>query len=133
MRNYMTTLNPFFDQLLFGSKACDSKLMRTNIKETKDNYVLEIELPEVEKENVKVSLKEGNLNVSASIHHENKEEESVYLLKERYEGTYSRSYYVGEEVKLSDVSAKLNNGILTLTINKRKEEEKPTEQFVSIE
>ena len=132
MRNYMTTLNPFFDQLLFGSKNFDSKLMRTNIKETKDNYQIIIELPEVTKENIKVALKDGTLTVSASIKKE-EEEESRYLLRERFEGTYSRSYYVGEEVKLSDISAKLNNGILTLTINKVKEEEKPEEQFVDIE
>ena len=132
MRNYMTTLNPFFDQLLFGNKNFDSKLMRTNIKETKDNYQISIELPEVQKENIKVALKDGTLTVSASINKE-EEEESRYLLRERFEGTYSRSYYVGEEVKLSDISAKLNNGILTLTINKIKEEEKPAEQFVDIE
>lgn len=132
MRNYMTTFNPFFDQLLFGSKASDSKLMRTNIKETNDYYELSIELPNVEKKDVKVSLKEGNLTVSATIN-DDKEEEAVYLMKERFSGSYSRSYYVGEEVKLTDISAKLENGVLTLNIRKVKEEEKPGEQFIDIE
>lgn len=131
MRNYMTTYDPFFDQILFGNRSSDSKLMRTNIKETKENYELTIDLPGVNKEDVNVSLKEGNLTVTCK-KIENKKDESVFLLKERFEGTYSRSYYVGDEIKIQDITAKMENGVLSLTINKKKIEEKPTEQFVPI-
>lgn len=131
MRNYMTTYDPFFDQILFGNRSSDSKLMRTNIKETKENYELTIDLPGVNKEDVSVSLKEGNLTVTCK-KIENKKDESVFLLKERFEGTYSRSYYVGDEIKIQDISAKMENGVLSLMINKRKPEEKPTEQFIPI-
>lgn len=131
MRNYMTTYDPFFDQILFGNRSSDSKLMRTNIKETKENYELTIDLPGVNKEDVNVSLKEGNLTVTCK-KIENKKDESVFLLKERFEGTYSRSYYVGDEIKIQDITAKMENGVLSLTINKKKIEEKPTEQVVPI-
>jgi len=131
MKNYMTTYDPFFDQILFGNRSSDSKLMRTNIKETKENYELTIDLPGVNKEDVNVSLKEGNLTVTCK-KIENKKDESVFLLKERFEGTYSRSYYVGDEIKIQDITAKMENGVLSLTINKKKIEEKPTEQFVPI-
>ncbi len=131
MRNYMTTYDPFFDQILFGNRSSDSKLMRTNIKETKENYELTIDLPGVNKEDVNVSLKEGNLTVTCK-KIENKKEDSVFLLKERFEGTYSRSYYVGDDIKIQDITAKMENGVLSLMINKRKPEEKPTEQFVPI-
>ena len=131
MKTYMTTFNPLFDQIFFKDQNYGSKKMPTNIIETKDSYIFTIELPEVRKEDLKVALKNGYLNITAEVKKE-EDEESFYILRERKEGNYSRSYYVGEEVKLSDISARLNNGILTLTILKKKEEEK-VEQFVDIE
>jgi len=128
MKNYINTLDPFFDQL-FGFKTVNTKLMPTNIKETKECYILEIELPDFTKNDIKISLKDGNLTVSAS--KEEKETEVKYLLKERTATKYARSYYVGDDVKDSDINAKLENGILTLTIFKR-EPEKKTESFIEI-
>ena len=128
MKNYITTLDPFFDQL-FGYRSINTKLMPTNIKETQENYILEIELPDFNKNDIRISLKDGNLTVSAS--KEEKEAEAKYLLKERTTTKYYRSYYVGDDVKDSDITAKLENGILTLTIAKR-EPEKKTESFIEI-
>ena len=120
MRNYLNSINPFIDSLFFGDKDCDSRLMRTDIIEHDDDYVLNIELPDVEKKDVKVSLNDSRLTVSVT-RNENENESGSYLLKERRYGTYSRSYYVGEDVKFKNISAKLNNGVLTLTIQKAKE------------
>lgn len=131
MRTYMNALDPLFDQL-FNSKTIETRMMPTNIIETKDNFVIEMELPDVQKEDLKVSLKDGHLTVSINKKAKEVEEDAVYLLKERKNGEYSRSFFVGENVKFEHISAKLNNGVLTLTI-KKVEEEKPTEQFVDIE
>ena len=132
MKNYITAYDPFFDRFFLRANNCSaSNMMKTDIKETKDNYQLEIELPDVKKENVKISLENNYLKVSASVKHEDKEEGS-YIYRERSYGEYSRSYYVGDTVKLEDVSAKLDNGVLTITIKKRSEKEIEKEHLVQI-
>lgn len=130
MRNYLNSINPIFDSLFFNTKDYDSRLMRTDIIEHENDYVLNIELPDVEKKDIKVSLADSKLTVSVT-KEEDSEEKGSYLLKERRYGSYSRSYYVGDDVKFKNISAKLNNGILTLTIQKTKEEEKE-DQYVEI-
>lgn len=118
MRNYITTLDPFFDSFFLRANNCSvSHMMKTDIIETKDNYKLFIDLPEVKKEDIKVSLEEGYLKIFASISREENDEET-YIYRERSNGEYSRSYYVGDAIKINDVTAKLDNGVLTITIKK---------------
>ena len=132
MRNYITTYDPFFDRFFLRANNCSvSHMMKTDIKETKDNYQLFIELPEVKKEDVKVTLEGGYLKVSATLNHEEDEEDN-YIYRERSYGEYSRSYYVGDTVKLEDVAGKLENGVLTLSIKKRSEKEIEKEHLVQI-
>ena len=132
MKNYITTYDPFFDSFFLRANNCNvSHMMKTDIKETKGNYQLEIELPEVKKEDVKVTLENGYLKVSATLNHEENEEEN-YIYRERSYGEYSRSYYVGDTVKLEDIGAKLDNGVLTINIKKRSEKEIEKEHLVQI-
>lgn len=129
MRNYFNSINPIFDSLFFD-KDTDARMMRTDIIEHENDYVLNVEVPDVEKKDIKVTLNDSRLTISVT-RNEPEEENGSYLLKERRYGTYSRSYYVGEDVKFKNISAKLNNGVLTLTIQKAKPEEKE-DQFVEI-
>ena len=132
MKNYITTYDPFFDRFFLRANNCSvSHMMKTDIKENKENYQLKIELPEVKKEDVKISLENNYLKVSATLNHEEENEEE-YIYRERSYGEYSRSYYVGDTVKLDDVSAKLDSGVLTITIKKRDENEIEKEHFVQI-
>ena len=129
MRNYLNSINPIFDSLFFD-KNYDSRVMRTDIIEHEHEYILNIDMPDVEKKDIKVSLNDSKLTISVT--RNEPEEEGSYLLKERRYGTYSRTYYVGDDVKFKNISAKLNNGVLTLTIEKAKPEEKE-DQFVEIQ
>ena len=76
-------------------------IMRTDIKESDAGYVLDIDLPGCKKENVKAELKNGYLTINAetSQNHDQKDENGKYIRRERYYGTCSRSFYVGEEVQ----------------------------------
>lgn len=127
-------LNPFFDEVIKGDKnnsAVYRGLMKTNILEAEDHFEFKIEMPNVLKENVKVTLEDGNLIVTATMEKEHQEGKK-YVLREIQHGSFSRSFYVGENVKKDDIKAKLENGILTLLIAKR--EEKPAEaDLISIE
>ena len=132
MRNYITTYDPFFDRFFLRANNCSvSQMMKTDIKETKDNYLMKIDLPEVKKEDTKITLEGGYLKVTATINQE-EENEDEYIYRERSYGEYSRSYYVGDTVKLSDVSAKLEDGVLAITIKKHSEKELEKEHLVQI-
>lgn len=135
MRNYITNYDPFFERFfLTPSRDNESNLMKTDIKEFKDHYEMKVDLPSVKKEDVKVSLEKGYLTISAVINNEEKEEkENNFIYQERSYGEFSRSYRVGEGVKLSDISAKLDTGVLTLHINKEKDIDKETNHFVEIQ
>ena len=85
-----------------------------------------MDLPAIKKEDIKISLNEGYLKISATFHDENEknEQHGKYIHKERHYGSYSRSFYLGENVNEKDIHAKLENGVLTLNIEKREEKEK---------
>ena len=132
MINYFTTYDPLFDRFFLRANNCSvSHMMKTDIKENKDNYQLFIELPEVKKEDTKITLENGYLKVTASLNKEEENDED-YIVRERSYGEFSRSYYVGDTVKLEDVSAKLDSGVLTVNIKKRSEKEIEKEHTVLI-
>ena len=132
MRNYITTYDPFFDRFFLRANNCNvSHMMKTDIKENKKDYQMFIELPEVKKEDTKITLENGYLKVTASLNKEEENDED-YIVRERSYGEYSRSYYVGDTVKLEDVSAKLDSGVLTVNIKKRSEKEIEKEHTVLI-
>ena len=116
--------------------AVKGGIMRTDITEKDGNYHMEIELPGYKKENIQAELKDGYLTISAqkNVENDEKNEEGKYIRRERYTGSQSRSFYVGEHLTEEDIHASFEDGILKLTIPK--EEQKVVEEkrhFVQIE
>jgi HSP20 family molecular chaperone IbpA len=112
------------------------ELMRTDVREDKDVYELQMSLPGIDKKDIKASLKDGYMTISASTSNSNDEKDKNhhYIRRERYQGSVSRTFYVGEAVKEEDIKAKYENGILTLTVPKKVEEPKVEEQkYIAIE
>lgn len=120
--------DPFFSE-------GESKLMKTDIKEKKDKYLIDIDLPGYEKDNIKIEIQDGYLTVHASVNKENDDEEKgKYVRKERYAGECSRSFYVGDNIKEEDIKAKFKNGTLTLEIPKKEERKQlPDTKYIPIE
>lgn len=129
MRNYLTRKNDdFFGFNLFDGLFDDFfapisyrknfSEMKTDIKETDTGYCLSVDMPGFDKGDIKLSLKEGYLTVSAS--REEKETEDSYVKRER-SMTCSRSYYVGKELTEEDVKAKYVNGTLKIDIPKKQQ------------
>ena len=113
----------------------ENKLMRTDIKEKKDHYELDVDLPGYEKEDIKIEIQDGYLIVHAKANKaETDKEEGKYVRKERYYGECSRSFYVGEDVTEEDIKAKFKNGTLTLEVNKKDEPKQlPDKKYIDIE
>ncbi|MFR0902925.1 MAG: Hsp20/alpha crystallin family protein [Anaerovoracaceae bacterium] len=110
-------------------------MMRTDVKDT-ETVTATIDMPGVKKEDIKAELKDGNLTISAVSGYSNdeKDENGTYIRRERYSGSCSRSFYVGEAVKDDNIKAKFENGTLKLMIPKRQptiEEEK--KKYIQIE
>ena len=120
--------DPFFDER-------ESRVMKTDIKEKKDKYVIDIDLPGYEKENIKIEVEDGYLTVHASINSNKEEkEEGKFVRKERYVGSCSRSFYVREEENDEDIKATFKNGTLKLEIPKKEEKkELPEKKYIQIE
>ena len=111
-------------------------LMKTDIKETTDGYELKIELPGYKKEDVKAQLKDGYMTISASTSQSNDEKDSdgKYIRRERYVGSSSRSFYVGEDITEEDIKASFENGILNINIPKKQPQPKVEEhKYITIE
>ena len=104
----------------FAAKT-ESNMMKTDVKESDTGYDLTIDLPGVKKENIKAELNDGYLTVSAenSGSKEEKSEGGKYICRERYTGSFSRSFYVGEGITEQDIKAKFENGTLQLFVPKK--------------
>ncbi len=132
--NFMDTFFDDFDRRPAKAASSQVTLMRTDLKENDDKYQLEIELPGYQKEEVKAELQNGYLIISAS-KTENKEEKDgmKYVRRERYTGSCSRSFYVGDEMKQEDIKAKFDNGMLILDIPKHVEKPVEEKKYISID
>ncbi len=108
--------------------------MKTDVKETETGYELLVDLPGVKKEDLKVELNDGCLTITAETKKDNevKDENGKYIRRERFSGTYSRSFYVDKTVTETDIKAKFADGVLTLEIPK-KESSLPEKKYISIE
>ena len=123
MKNYCTTrdsldlFDPLFDEFFLSDNRKHTQ-MRTDIKEYKDHYEMKVDLPEVKKEEVSIKMENNYLTISVNKKEEKEEKDQRYITKERYTSNLSRSYYVGEGVDKNSIKAKLNDGVLTVEIQK---------------
>lgn len=124
---------PDIDRALYGKHA--RNLMKTDVRETQDSYLVDIDLPGFKKDEVKVELKGGYLTVQAAkgLDRDRKDEQGRYIRQERYAGQMSRSFYVGEQVRPEDLRAKFEDGILQITVPKEAPRAVPESNYIAIE
>ena len=121
------------DRKLYGKHA--AKEMLTDVKEQEDHYEVEIDLPGLKKEDIKVELNEGYLTITANkgLKEEEKNKTGKIVRQERYSGTMSRSFYVGEQMTAEDITAKYEDGVLSLNVPKKEEKKLPEKHTIMIE
>ncbi|WP_418563766.1 Hsp20/alpha crystallin family protein [Holdemanella biformis] len=132
---YYPVFDNLFDDFFTTNSQGTSSVMKTDIVEKDGNYELSIEVPGVKKEDIQMKLKDGYLKVTAS-HNTNKEDkdkEGRIIRQERVSGSYSRSFYVGNDVRTEDVKASFNNGELVVTVPKEAPKKVEENKFIPIE
>ena len=127
-------LDDFFDYPFGRSSTFD--MMNTDIKDTDAGYEITMNMPGVKKEDVKAELKDGYLTIRATANtsKDEKGSDGRYIRRERYSGSCSRSFYVGEDIKQDDIKAKFENGILKISVPKKEAQPKVEEdKHIAIE
>ena len=122
------------ERKLYGRKA--SRMMKTDIREKDDNYEVSIDLPGFKKEEITVELDKGYLTISASkgVDRNDNDKKGKLIRQERYVGSMTRSFYIGDNVQKEDVEATYRHGVLTLTVPKKAMEKTlPEKNLIAIE
>lgn len=109
--------------------------MKTDIRESDAGYELDIDLPGFKKEEINAKLENGYLTISAAkgLDKDMKDEDGKYIRRERYAGSMSRSFYVGEDITQEEVHAKFEDGILKLSIPKKDAPAVEQKDYIAIE
>lgn len=139
----------FFDFPVFDDKAIEkaqrklygrhaANMMKTDVQEHDDHYEVDIDLPGFKKEELSLELQDGYLMITAAKGLDKDEKEKrtgKFVRQERYAGSMSRSFYVGEDVKQEDIHAKYESGVLKLNIPKPEEKKPEIEEkkYIAIE
>lgn len=124
-----------FEGFPFGNYRTND-LMKTDVKDTDSSYELTVDMPGINKENIKAELNDGYLTISAVSGYSNddKDKHGKYIRRERYYGSCSRSFYVGNAVTQEDIKASFENGTLKLTIPKKEDKPLPdNRKYIRIE
>ena len=105
------------------------------VKETEDSFEIDIDLPGFKKENVTARLENGYLTIQASkgLDKDKEDKEGKYIRRERYAGSCSRSFYIGEGVTQDEIRARFEDGILRLTVPKKDKKQVEENKYISIE
>ena len=133
-RNYDNKFNLFDDLFYpFSYSKKYSNFMSTDISIRKGNYEIDIDIPGYSKEDLKVTLEDGYLTVSALDDKSStkcEDNECEWIQRERFNGNYSRTFYLGVDDE-SNINAVYHSGVLTLVVP-IKETKKDKTKYIDI-
>lgn len=121
--NELSILDRLLNEAL-GNNSCNmytnGYTPRVDIKEEKEAYTLEMELPGRSADDVNIELNHDNLTISSKTE-DKKEDKSdkKYILRERNYASFERSFRLPDDVNTEDINAKFTNGILTINLGKK--------------
>ena len=128
--NGVDIFDEVFNDPFFSEK--ENKIMKTDVKEKDGSYILEIDIPGYDKEDIQIELQDGYVTVTATKNEEKEDKHAKYLKRERFSGMCSRSYYAGENITEEDIKANFKNGILTITFPKEAEKKIAQKKYIPI-
>ena len=123
---------PEVDKALYGKHA--GNVMKTDVKETETGYEVDIDLPGFKKDEINAKLDNGYLTISAAkgLDKDEQDKDGRYIRRERYYGSSSRSFYVGD-LRPEEIKCKYESGVLSITVPKKAQQELPASTRIAIE
>lgn len=109
-----------FSDDFFSNSDYNFGVLKTDIHEKEGFYELDMEAPGYTKDDIQIELKNGYLmiKVEKNTNKEEKDENGRIIRQERYTGSCSRNFFVGENVHQEDIKATFDNGELKITVPK---------------
>jgi HSP20 family protein len=113
----------FFNDSISPSLNGFGSQMKVDIKENEKDYVIEAEMPGVNKDEINIEMRDDRLTIAVQKNEDSEEERDNYIRKERRTSSMSRSFYVAD-VKPEEIKAKFENGVLSITLPKSEGQKK---------
>ena len=119
-------LNSILNDLWVSPSACVKTYStpRVDVKENKDSYTLEMDLPGRSEEDIEIELNKDNLSIASKQEKKTENKEEKFILRERNYSDFNRRFTLPEDVDTDSIKANFKNGVLIINMNK-KEIEKP--------
>lgn len=131
MSNMLSLFDDFFNRVYEDENSDDNfRAMAMDIVEHDNEYLILANLPGFKKENVKISVHENQLLVEAACESSKEETQGTMYRCERYSGSYRRNLLLPENAEVSKIAAKMEDGVLKLSIPKK---EPTPKQEITIE
>ncbi|MDR2888703.1 MAG: Hsp20/alpha crystallin family protein [Lachnospiraceae bacterium] len=111
-------IDDFFSNSGLAGSNSVSDSFKLDVKEKDANYIIEAELPGVEREDIDLDLTKDRLTISVKTATQATDEKEHYLHRERRVASASRTIRLGDGA-FDNISAKLDNGLLTITLPKK--------------
>ena len=111
-KNYY--LNDYFD-LFNQNQSIEKEFMKTDIYELNNKYIIETDIPGINKEDIKINYENGYLTIK--IVKKLSSDINTYIRRERFYGELKRTFYIGLK-KENDIKATFKNGILEISFPK---------------
>ena len=121
------------DRQLYGKNA--AREMKTDVHEHEDHYEVDIDLPGFKKDEITLTLENGYLTVGAAkgVNKDETDKKGKVIRQERYAGSLQRSFYVGDNLTEQDITARFENGVLSLSVPKAEARKVPEKKVIMIE
>ena len=122
-RGMTPTLDDFVEKFFYGwpkygEEMGTSWAPRTDVHETEKDFVIDVELPGIDKKDIKAEVKNDVLTISGERKVQRETKEKGYRSIERHFGRFERSFALPETIKAENISAKYHNGVMSLTLPK---------------
>jgi HSP20 family protein len=133
-RNFFNDFENDFFRPFFDGMTRAQNPMKVDVKEESDRYVLEADIPGVKKENLKVEARDGVLTIGANYDAQTEARDTDgdrYIYRERRTGSFSRVFNI-EGIDEDGITAKFENGVLTLTVPKKEAKKLPEKHLIQI-
>ncbi|GAA4435854.1 Hsp20/alpha crystallin family protein [Pontibacter saemangeumensis] len=121
--------NDFFLMPMNLKRQMEGKVPSVNIRDKEKEFLIEVAAPGMKKEDFNIDMEEGMLTISSQKEEDKTEEKENYKRREYNYSSFSRSFNLPENVKPEEIKAQYQDGVLSLTIPKKQEQEKPKQKI----